>query len=343
MATNDSPTANESALDALLSWGGQAFAVLLPAKKKVSAWVIATTALGAAVALLTPNEYTSSAIFIARGAGSLNLPATLQGAALTLGLDRTTDYSPKFYADLLTSRPILQSAILHKYQVAPGDGPHLADYLEIEGFNRQPSDVALDKALRRLSSRVSASADVRTNVITLTVRARSPLLTRDIATQLLATLDSLNLGFRQGQSRESREFYQTRVLQTRSELDSAEGAVRNFLQQNRVITSPALQFELQRLQREAERKQSVYTIVVQQYEQARLQEARNVPTLTILSPPFIPLKKSYPPRRLIVFLSALAGLLIAWGQITLAEGVSRFRRAEVGKSEVIQGHLHQVR
>src|SRR5207244_4389804 len=181
------------------------------------------------------------------------------------------------------------------------------------------------------SSRVSASADVRTNVITLAVRARSPMLSRDITSQLLMALDSLNVGFRQSQSRGSREFYQTRVLQTRSELDSAEAVVRNFLQQNRVITSPALQFELKEIQREAERKQSVYTVVVQQYELARLQEARNVPTLTILSPPFPPVKKSYPPRRLIVFLSALTGFLIAWTEITLARSISRFKQVEPGK------------
>jgi uncharacterized protein involved in exopolysaccharide biosynthesis len=343
MAINDQTVTDESALDALLSWGGHAFAALLPQRKRVIAWVLATTVAGTAVALLVPNEYTSSAIFIAQGSGALSLPAALQGAAASLGLDRATEYSPKFYADLLASRPVLQSAILRKYQVTTANGPHLESYLEIEGLNNQAPETALEQALKHLSSRVGASADVRTNVITLTVRARSPMLARDIAAQLLTALDSLNVGFRQSQSRGSREFYQTRVLQTRTELDSAEAAVRSFLQQNRLITSPALQFDFQRLQREAERKQSVYAIVVQQYEQARLQEARNVPTLTILSPPFQPVKKSYPPRRLIVFLSALIGLLVVWTQIALRESVMRVRHVESGKSEAIQAQVRHVR
>jgi uncharacterized protein involved in exopolysaccharide biosynthesis len=179
-------------------------------------------------------------------------------------------------------------------------------------------------------------------MITLSVRARWPQLSRDIATQLLVALDSLNVGFRQNQSRESREFYETRVLQTRRELDSAEVEVRNFLQTNRVITSPALQFEMQRLQREADRKQALYSIVVQQYEQARLQEARNVPTLTILSAPFVPVKKSFPPRRLIVVLGALIGLAVAWIQLSLSEGVHRFRKDEPGKWQAIQDELRRV-
>ena len=102
-------------------------------------------------------------------------------------------------------------------------------------------------------------------------------------------------------------------------------------------------FGLQRLQREAERKQTLYAIVVQQYEQARLQEARNVPTLTILSPPFVPVEKSYPPRRLIVFLGALVGLLFAWGQLAVADGLTRLRQEEPAKWEALQEQLQRVR
>ena len=262
---------------------------------------------------------------------------------MSLGLDRGNDYSPKFYADLLTSRPVLQSAILHEYHVPAGAGTRSENYLAIEGFTETPPARALEDAMKHLAKRVGASADVRTNMITLSVRALTPQLSRDIADQLLAALDSLNLGFRQNQSRESREFYESRVLHTQRELDSAEGAVRNFLQTNRVATSPALQFELQRLQREAERKNAVYTIVVQQFEQARLQEARNVPTLTVLAAPFVPVKKSFPPRRLIVVLGAIVGLALAWAQLSLTEGVRRVRQEDPAKWDSIQNELRRVR
>jgi uncharacterized protein involved in exopolysaccharide biosynthesis len=335
-------TSADSALNSGLNWGGDVFAALLKARRRVVGYVLLGTALGLGIALAVRNQYTSSASFIAQGSTSLNLPAALQGAALSLGLERGGDYSPKFYADLLTSRPILLSAILHNYQIPDGDHARLENYLAIEGFSKDSPDRALERAIRHMARRVSASADVRTNMITLSVRARWPQLSRDIATQLLVALDSLNVGFRQNQSRESREFYETRVLQTRRELDSAEVEVRNFLQTNRVITSPALQFEMQRLQREADRKQALYSIVVQQYEQARLQEARNVPTLTILSAPFVPVKKSFPPRRLIVVLGALIGLAVAWIQLSLSEGVHRFRKDEPGKWQAIQDELRRV-
>ena len=42
-----------------------------------------------------------------------------------------------------------------------------------------------------------------------------------------------------------------------------------------------------------------------QYEQGRLQKARNVPILTILTEPLLPVKKSYRPRRLFVVLGRI--------------------------------------
>jgi uncharacterized protein involved in exopolysaccharide biosynthesis len=331
------------ASDAAVNWLARALGILIRMKTRVIAYLLVGALIAAGVGIAIPNQYSSSAAFIAQGSSSLGLPVALQSAAASLGLDRGNDYSPKFYADLLTSRPILRSAILHEYQLPGEDSSKRASYLQIEGFSDEPPTVAVEDAMKHLSRRIAASADVRTNMITVSVRARYPTLSRELTAQLLVALDSLNVGFRQYQSRESREFYETRVQQSRRELDSAEAAVERFLQQNRVTTSPALQFELQRLQREGELKRGLYGIVVQQYEQARLQEARNVPTLTVLADPFVPVKKSYPARRLIVVLGMMAGLAVLWIQITIAEALTRFRREEPEHWETLQRQIPVVR
>jgi uncharacterized protein involved in exopolysaccharide biosynthesis len=316
------PRPSIPALDATLLWGREVIAPLLAVKAKLVVYVMAGGALAAGIALLIPNRYTSSATFIAQGSSSLNLPAALQGAALSLGLERGNDYSPKFYSDLVSSRPVLRSAVLTPYPIAVNDSA-TRDYIHIEGFDDEPPARALDHAIRHLAKRVSASADVRTNMITLSVSSRTPELSRAIAVRLLSALDSLNVGFRQSQSRGSREFYEARMEQTRRELDSAETAVRAFMQRNRVASSPALEFEQKRLEREAELKQSLYATVVQQFEQARLQEARNVPTLTILAEPFVPVKKSAPNRRFIVALGLLGGLVLLVAEVRIREAIRR--------------------
>lgn len=332
------------AFDAVLGMTGRVLVRAATYRVRVIAYGFMGVALGVGVALLVPNQYTTGASFVAQGSTSLSLPAALQGAAASLGLDKGNDYSPKFYADLLLSRPVLRSVLLHPYHAPGQDSSQTQDYLQIMELADEASPaMALERGLKQLAGRIGASADVRTNMITLTVRTRYPWLSRDVAAQLLVALDSLNLGFRQFQSRESREFYETRVLQARKELDSAEAAVRIFLQENRVTASPALQFEQLRLQREADLKRSVYGIVVQQYEQARLQEARNVPTLTVLSEPFLPIKKSYPPRRLIVLLGLIVSLLVLWAQISIGEALARFRLEDPEQWATLQQQFPFIR
>jgi uncharacterized protein involved in exopolysaccharide biosynthesis len=205
-----------------------------------------------------------------------------------------------------------------RYTVGSADGGASKTYVEIERITGADSAVRLDNGLRHLQRRVAARADVRTNIITVSVTARYATLSRDLAKALLEALDSMNISFRQEQSRELREFFETRVADAQHELDSAEAVLRHFLERNRATqNSPLLQFEQLRLTRTADLKRAVYTTVVEQYEGAKMQEARNVPVLTVLMPPTAPTRKSGPPRRFIVVLGLFLGLVtaLAWGEL----------------------------
>lgn len=131
-------------------------------------------------------------------------------------------------------------------------------YIEIEGFEAKNPALAQDAALRHLRRRISSRADVRTNVVYLSVTARYATLSRDLAQALLDALDSMNIGFRQEQSRELRQFFEGRVASAQHELDSAETTLRRFLERNRVIAnSPLLTFEQNRLTRATDLKRAV--------------------------------------------------------------------------------------
>src|SRR6185437_10500455 len=178
-------------------------------------------------------------------------------------------------------------------------------------ISQTDSAKVIDLELQALGKRVSAHADVRTNIISLYVTARMPTLSRDIASNILGALNALNVRFRQEQSRELALFYESRVATAQAALDSAETALRVFSERNRAIqNSPLLTMEETRLTRLADAKRTLYTSVAQQYEETRAQEARDVPVLTILSAPTVPVKKSAPPRRLIVVLGIVAAILL---------------------------------
>ncbi|MEE9166917.1 MAG: GNVR domain-containing protein [Candidatus Neomarinimicrobiota bacterium] len=68
---------------------------------------------------------------------------------------------------------------------------------------------------------------------------------------------------------------------------------------------PDLGMRLARLERELEVQTQLYTFLVQQYEQARIQETRDTPTIQVLDWAKVPEKKYKPQRALMVFISSV--------------------------------------
>lgn len=307
---------DETGSQVLAVWLMQAIRAVRSTGRRGVAFTLIGGAAGVVIALLLPPRYTSTGSFIAQSTGpslpiSL-LPTALQGIAGGLGIGASRDYSPQFYADLLTSDPVLSAVIQRQFTVGAGAAQGHQTYIELLGYASKPPLEAAEAAIRHLRRHTSARADVRTNIVSLSVTSQSANLSRDIAAAMIDALDSINIAFRQQQSHELREFFQGRVDDAQRDLDSAETALRGFLERNRSTdNSPLLKFEEMRLTRRSDLKQAVYTTVVQQFEEAKLQEARNVPVLTILAAPNVPAKKSGPPRRLIAVAGFLFGLLAA--------------------------------
>lgn len=60
------------------------------------------------------------------------------------------------------------------------------------------------------------------------------------------------------------------------------------------------------LYRQTKIQEKVYELLTQQYELAKIQEAKEIPVVQVLDAPMVPEKKSFPPRLLIMVLGALA-------------------------------------
>jgi uncharacterized protein involved in exopolysaccharide biosynthesis len=61
------------------------------------------------------------------------------------------------------------------------------------------------------------------------------------------------------------------------------------------------------LYRQVRIQEAVYELLTQQYERARIQEAKDIPVVSVIDHPGVPEKKSFPPRLLLaVMLAALA-------------------------------------
>lgn len=65
------------------------------------------------------------------------------------------------------------------------------------------------------------------------------------------------------------------------------------------------------LYRETKIQETVYELLTEQYELAKVQEAKEIPTVKVLDVATVPTKKSFPPRTVIVVLGTLLGIALA--------------------------------
>lgn len=65
------------------------------------------------------------------------------------------------------------------------------------------------------------------------------------------------------------------------------------------------------LYRQTKIQETVFELLTEQYELAKVQEAKEIPTVKVLDPAVVPTKKSFPPRTLIVVLGTMLGIAMA--------------------------------
>jgi uncharacterized protein involved in exopolysaccharide biosynthesis len=70
-------------------------------------------------------------------------------------------------------------------------------------------------------------------------------------------------------------------------------------------------------------QESVFELLTQQYEMARIEEAKDVPVVTVIDPPGVPEKKSFPPRLLLTLLLTFLSFATAATFILLRDHWSR--------------------
>lgn len=74
------------------------------------------------------------------------------------------------------------------------------------------------------------------------------------------------------------------------------------------------------LYRRVKVQETVFELLTQQYEMARIEEAKDTPVVNVIDPPGVPEKKSFPPRILLTLLLTFVSFTVAAGFILLRNG-----------------------
>ena len=263
-----------------------------------------------------------------------------------LSLGAEPSQSPRFYADVAKSREILERVLLTRYAVSGSansapDSATLLQWLPVRGRDLADS---LERGRKKLRKRLSVRVDMQTNIVSLSVDAKDPLLASQIANRFIEYLNDFNAKTRQSQARERRKFIEERVQQGEQDLRDAEEGLKTFYQRNyQWQESPQLVFEEGRLRRRVELQQELYLTLRREYETARIEEVNDTPVLTVIDPAVPPHKKSAPDTLLLLVLTAVVGTTIGVAAAFGAEYIGRVRRGNAREDQELREALHHIR
>lgn len=285
--------------------------------------------------LVQPRTFTSTGAFVPQtGTGSSQL-GRLAGVASQFGVSvpaAEPGQSPEFYAELLRSRQLLESAVTTDYSV-PGAGndsawsADLVARLEVDESSRER---AIAEAVDRLDDRLSVQTGVETGLVEFSITMPSSGLARAVSERLLELVNDFNIQVRQSQAQREVDFVRGRLAEARTELQAAEDDLERFLENNRRFeNSPPLRFKHQRLQRRVDLRQHVVTSLSQSLEEAQIEAVRSTPVISVVSEPTRPARPD--PRNLVRngLLALFLGLIVAVGlALVLEYGRSAAREDE---------------
>lgn len=305
---------------------------------------------GAAVAysLSRPPSYTSTATFYAETEGSTPL-SSVSGVAAQFGIDvggRQAGKSPDFYADLLGTERILEPTVRTSYTVegaSTEDGrPIEGNLVELFRIEGETPGIRLERTRAFLENEVlDVRTDRETGVITASVTTPWPDLSAAIGSRMLELLDEFNLETRQSQAAMERGFVEERLEEARHDLLAAEDSLQRFLERTRRVgTSPTLTFERDRLRRQVDLRQQLYTSLAEAYQKARIEEVRDIPVVTVVDRPTVPARADDPRLLLTLLLGVMLGAMIGTG---VAYGRAFLERSEEERDEEYDDLVREFR
>jgi uncharacterized protein involved in exopolysaccharide biosynthesis len=217
--------------------------------------VLCLAAMGAAVAysLLQPRQY-QAAVTVVPPLDILQKEAggglgALGGSALVRQfIDTSTDSVSKMYGEILQSREVADTLI---------DRFHLMQVYEKVEYRADAR-----KQLRK-NTRVETTDG---GAVKVTVLDRDPNRVAALANAYVEELDKQNKRLSIGQATSTRIFLENRLKEVEAKLSKIDST----------------------LTREVETQEMLYQMLVTQYEMAKIDEAKSMPTIQVLDPPVVP-------------------------------------------------------
>ncbi|HUQ47306.1 MAG TPA: GNVR domain-containing protein [Gemmatimonadaceae bacterium] len=259
--------------------------------------------------------YVANGAFAARGSRTSTVPGAAQ-IGLTLGVIDIAQ-STMFYAELARSNSVLIPVAASNYTVTTEKGTKSGPLATFKGVKGSTPLAAATIVAKGLPDQVTVLTSGRSGVVTLLVSDKDPQIAAQIAMNILRELDSYSSSSRKAQAVAERKFVEELLGESRVKLTDAEARLSRFREQNReYFSSPQLKIQDDQLSRDVDLAQQNYAGLEASYQQARIEEVRDLSAIRIVEYPDVPVvpqRKEAARKTLIgLIVGLLAGIVIAF-------------------------------
>ncbi len=301
-------------------------------KKILIKFSFSTTCLGLVYSLLATVYFTSRISLypageLIQGGGSFG---DFQGLAKSFGLGALGSAPTYNIPDIIDSRKLKKDIVLktwknNKYP----KGSTLISFWELDkppffsplstirkllpGTNSEIDK--LDKDLHEAILKIDDLINVREEIsglISVNVSMQDPHLASDIANYIAEYVKNFISVEQKREATRNRNFIEKQMEEARLQNEKSEDLLTEFRKMNPLrLDTPSKEMKRERHESAVEENRAVYITLRQQFEIAKIDEAKEKLLINILDTAEPAVKKTKPKRTLIVFLSFFAGLVIA--------------------------------
>ncbi|MFC1484012.1 Wzz/FepE/Etk N-terminal domain-containing protein [Candidatus Neomarinimicrobiota bacterium] len=282
--------------------------------------------------LITPLYMATITLYPSSSSGGGASLGQLQGIAASFGFNLGGTETVFNIPDIINSRRLRSTLLHHPWNSKDFDeAVDLITYWELNdtsGFSLNPMvwitdllssgegkrNLALkweERGLEQLEKRI-AVRETRSGLVVIRLWMEEPRMAANIANYFYEAIVDYTVNVHNMHARLNREFIDRRLNEVKGELKQAEDELKKFREHNRrVIDSPELLLEQERLIREVKIQTEVYIMLQQQYELARIEEVSETPSVVFLDEAQPAVKKDKPKRKKLVIMAFLFGLIIS--------------------------------
>jgi uncharacterized protein involved in exopolysaccharide biosynthesis len=216
--------------------------------------------------------------------------------------------SPSLFPELIKSRTFAER-IFNKYFYTDLYGVELPLLAILSYGDKEPQvgrDTLIQMSLGAFQNMVTFSSNESFSILTVT--ANEPLLAKTLNKVVLDELQELNRYFRTQSVNEKIIFIESRLKSVDDDLKRSEQTLKSFRENNRQVSSPALQLEQERLTRDVEIQKEIFLTLKQQKELAKIEEVQEASIIQVLDEPQVALYPSNKNLTIKVGLAIILGL-----------------------------------